>query len=204
MKAFLRCLMLIAAMCVGWVANAQSLETYTYSTGVDESMWITVTDSTNLLVSGKSIGFAFPFANSSFTQFSVNSDGNLRLGPTVTGTANYSTPFSASNSSINNPKINFLGCDGFYLDTIHYVFAQNTVDASNDSLLVVEFCLGTYTQNTRSQKFKWQVHMYPSGNIVVVFAPVAPNQAPATSNLPPLGLPVHGRAPTPIMRLLAL
>ena len=78
MKAFLRCLMLIAAMCVGWVANAQSLETYTYSTGVDESMWITVTDSTNLLVSGssgdskyssvQSIGFAFPFANSSFTQ----------------------------------------------------------------------------------------------------------------------------------------
>ena len=191
MKAFLRCLMLIAAMCVGWVANAQSLETYTYSTGVDESMWITVTDSTNLLVSGtadskyssvQSIGFAFPFANSSFTQFSVNSDGNLRLGPTVTGTANYLTPFSSANSSINNPKINFLGCDGYYLDTIHYVFAQNTVDASNDSLLVVEFCLGTYTSNTRSQKFKWQVHMYPNGNIVAVFAPVAPNQAPATSN----------------------
>ena len=132
MKAFLRCLMLIAAMCVGWVANAQSLETYTYSTGVDESMWITVTDSTNLLVSGtadskyssvQSIGFTFPFANSSFTQFSVNSDGNLRLGPTVTGTANYLTPFSSANSSINNPKINFLGCDGYYLDTIHYVFA---------------------------------------------------------------------------------
>ena len=183
--------MLIAAMCVGWVANAQSLETYTYSTGVDESMWITVTDSTNLLVSGtadskyssvQSIGFAFPFANSSFTQFSVNSDGNLRLGPTVTGTANYLTPFSAANSSINNPKINFLGCDGYYVDTLHYVYAQNTVDASNDSLLVVEFCLGTYTSSTRSQQFRWQVHMYPSGNIVVVFAPVAPNQAPATSN----------------------
>ena len=191
MKSILRCLALVAALCVGWVANAQSLETYTYSTGVDESMWITVTDSTNLLGTGnadarassvQSIGFAFPFANSSFTQFSVNSDGNLRLGPTVTGTANYSTPFSSANSSINNPKINFLGCDGYYLDTIHYVFAQNTVDASNDSLLVVEFCLGTFTSSTRSQKFKWQVHMYPSGNIVVVFAPVAPNQAPATSN----------------------
>lgn len=190
MKAFLRSLTLVAALCVGWAANAQSLADYTYATGVDATKWVTITDSTNLLGTGnadgrasslQNIGFTFPFGEDVYTQFSVNSDGNLRLGSTVTGTGAYSTPFN-TNANTNNPKINFLGCDGYFLDTIHYVYAENTVDANNDSILAVEFCLGTYTSATRSQKYKWQVHMYPSGKIEVVMASTAPNDAPATTN----------------------
>lgn len=190
MKAFLRSLTLVAALCVGWAANAQSLADYTYATGVDATKWVTITDSTNLLGTGnadgrasslQNIGFTFPFGEDVYTQFSVNSDGNLRLGSTVTGTGAYSTPFNTYANS-NNPKINFLGCDGYFLDTIHYVYAENTVDANNDSILAVEFCLGTYTSATRSQKYNWQVHMYPSGKIEVVMASTAPNNAPATTN----------------------
>ncbi len=190
MKAFLRSLTLVAALCVGWAANAQSLADYTYATGVDAAKWVTITDSTNLLGTGnadsrasslQNIGFTFPFGEDVYTQFSVNSDGNLRLGSTVTGTGAYSTPFN-TNANTNNPKINFLGCDGYFLDTIHYVYAENTVDANNDSILAVEFCLGTYTSATRSQKYKWQIHMYPSGKIEVIMASTAPNDAPATSN----------------------
>jgi hypothetical protein len=190
MKAFLRSLTLVAALCVGWAANAQSLADYTYATGVDATKWVTITDSTNLLGTGnadgrasslQNIGFTFPFGEDVYTQFSVNSDGNLRLGSTVTGTGAYSTPFNTYANS-NNPKINFLGCDGYFLDTIHYVYAENTVDANNDSILAVEFCLGTFTSSTRSQKYKWQIHMYPSGKIEVVMASTAPNNAPATTN----------------------
>ncbi len=190
MKAFLRSLTLVAALCVGWAANAQSLADYTYATGVDATKWVTIADSTNLLGTGnadgrasslQNIGFTFPFGEDVYTQFSVNSDGNLRLGSTVTGTGAYSTPFN-TNANSNNPKINFLGCDGYFLDTIHYVYAENTVDANNDSILAVEFCLGTYTSATRSQKYNWQVHMYPSGKIEVVMASTAPNDAPATTN----------------------
>ena len=190
MKAFLRSLTLVAALCVGWAANAQSLADYTYATGVDATKWVTIADSTNLLGTGnadgrasslQNIGFTFPFGEDVYTQFSVNSDGNLRLGSTVTGTGAYSTPFNTYANS-NNPKINFLGCDGYFLDTIHYVYAENTVDANNDSILAVEFCLGTYTSATRSQKYNWQVHMYPSGKIEVVMASTAPNNAPATTN----------------------
>ena len=190
MKAFLRSLTLVAALCVGWAANAQSLADYTYATGVDATKWVTITDSTNLLGTGnadgrasslQNIGFTFPFGEDVYTQFSVNSDGNLRLGSTVTGTGAYSTPFN-TNANSNNPKINFLGCDGYFLDTIHYVYAENTVDANNDSILAVEFCLGTYTSATRSQKYNWQVHMYPSGKIEVVMASTAPINAPATTN----------------------
>ena len=190
MKAFLRSLTLVAALCVGWAANAQSLADYTYATGVDATKWVTITDSTNLLGTGnadgrasslQNIGFTFPFGEDVYTQFSVNSDGNLRLGSTVTGTGAYSTPFNTYANS-NNPKINFLGCDGYFLDTIHYVYAENTVDANNDSILAVEFCLGTFTSATRSQKYNWQVHMYPSGKIEVIMASTAPNNAPATTN----------------------
>ena len=190
MKAFLRSLTLVAALCVGWAANAQSLADYTYATGVDATKWVTITDSTNLLGTGnadgrasslQNIGFTFPFGEDVYTQFSVNSDGNLRLGSTVTGTGAYSTPFNTY-ANTNNPKINFLGCDGYFLDTIHYVYAENTVDANNDSILAVEFCLGTYTSATRSQKYNWQIHMYPSGKIEVVMASTAPNNAPATTN----------------------
>lgn len=190
MKAFLRSLTLVAALCVGWAANAQSLADYTYATGVDATKWVTITDSTNLLGTGnadgrasslQNIGFIFPFGEDVYTQFSVNSDGNLRLGSTVTGTGAYSTPFN-TNANSNNPKINFLGCDGYFLDTIHYVYAENTVDANNDSILAVEFCLGTYTSATRSQKYNWQVHMYPSGKIEVIMASTAPIDAPATTN----------------------
>lgn len=161
-----------------------------YATGVDATKWVTITDSTNLLGTGnadgrasslQNIGFTFPFGEDVYTQFSVNSDGNLRLGSTVTGTSAYSTPFN-TNANSNNPKINFLGCDGYFLDTIHYVYAENTVDANNDSILAVEFCLGTFTSATRSQKYKWQIHMYPSGKIEVVMASTAPNNAPATTN----------------------
>ena len=191
MKAFLRCLALVAALCVGWALNAQSLGDYTFSTGVDATKWITVTDSTNLLGTGnvdgrassvQNIGFTFPFASDTYTQFSVNSDGNLRLGSTVTGTSSYTTPFSSSAANSNNPKINFLGCDGYFHDTIHYVFAENTVDANNDSLLVVEFSLGTYSSNTREQRYKWQIHLYPDGDIVAVFPATAPAQAPAVAH----------------------
>ena len=191
MKALLRCLALVAALCVGWATNAQTLGDYTFSTGVDATKWVTVTNTNNLLAGAsadgrasslQNIGFVFPYANMYYTQFSVNTDGNLRLGSAVTGTGSYSTPFSSSNSNINHPKINFLGCDGYLIDTIHYVYAENTVDASNNNMLVVEFCLGTYNTTTHYQRYKWQVHLYDNGDIEVVMAPTAPNQAPNVAN----------------------
>ena len=94
----------------------------------------------------------------------------------MTGTANYTTPFSSSNANINNPKINFFGCDGFCTND-HYVRYLHTVDANNDSVGVVEFCTGTYNSTTRSNLYRWQVQLYHNGNIVIVYGP-APNETP--------------------------
>ena len=170
-----------------WVAQAQSLGEYTFSTGIDTTRWINMESATQILTPSNSdglassvqnIGFSFPFGNNSYMQYSVNTDGNLRLGSTVTGTGNYSIPFSAANSNANNPKINFFGCDGYGVAGIHYVKALNTVDGNEDSLLVVEFCMGTNSSTTRNNLYKWQVHLYPNGNIEAVFG-LTPTAGPS-------------------------
>ena len=184
-KHLQRLLLIVTMMVVPWVTQAQTLGDYTYSTGVDTTKWIDMSSATQILTpsgndglasSLQNIGFTFPFGEDGYTQYSVNTDGNMRLGY-VTGTANYSTPFSSSNANINNPKINFFGCDGYGVSGSHYVKALNTVDANNDSMLVVEFCTGTYNSTTRNELYKWQVHLYPNGNIEVVYGP-APTAGP--------------------------
>jgi hypothetical protein len=174
MFKFLSKLLLAAALCVPWVTQSQELGDYTFSTGTDPTMWVDMSSATQILTptgndglasSVQSIGFPFQFGEDVFTQYSVNTDGNLRLGSTVTGTGSYSTPFSASNANTNSPKINAFGCDGYGVSGSHYVKAQNV----GDSMLVVEFCMGTYNTNSRDNLYKWQVQLHTNGNIAIVF-----------------------------------
>ena len=181
--------MLTVLTCLPWAVNAQSLGDYTFSTGTDASKWVTIT-STTQLISGTgdskasnllNIGFSFPFGDNVYTQYSVNTDGNLKLGSPVTTTYDYSTPFSSTTANANNPKINAFGCDGYRNNTTdHYVKSQLV----GDSLLVVEFCMGTYTNSTRSQKYKWQIHLFSNGNIEIVFPDESgiPATAPADAH----------------------
>ena len=196
MKTILRLLALVAALSVGWAVNAQSsLEDYVFSTGIDSTKWAYVpTNAQNLMdientqdsVSHDNrtsnlvgIGFTFPYGDSTYTTLAVNADGTLRLGNRA-GTLGYSIPFSSSNANINNPKINFFGCDGWCIfeDVTHYIRVVNVGYNQTQSKCVVEFCLGTYVNSTRNQQYKWQVHLYPSGTIEVVFPPSVPATAP--------------------------
>ena len=171
------------------VVQGQMLSDYTYSTGVDNGKWIPLPASAaQILSSGTgdygasaviSLGFVFPFGEEGYSQFSVNTDGNLKLGGTATGTNDYYHPFSGSYAPSNAPKINFFGCDG-YASTGHYVKYLYTADANNDSVGVVEFCLGTYNTTTRNELYRWQVHLYASGRIVVVYG-TAPTTGPDAS-----------------------
>ena len=188
-KRFQKLLLIMVTMFVPWIIQAQSLGDYTFSTGVDTTKWIDMSSATQILTPSNSdalassvqdIGFAFPFGDEDYTQYSVNTDGNLRLGSTVTGTSNCNTPFSSTYANINNPKINFFGCDGFGVADSHYVKAINTVDATGDSMLVVEFCMGTFNTTTRNNLYKWQVHLYPNGNIEIVYG-AYPATGPAVS-----------------------
>ena len=146
-KQLQKLLFLAAMLFVPWVTQAQTLEDYSFLTGVDTTKWIDMSSATQILTPANSdgmastvqnIGFSFPFRGNTYTQYSVNTDGNLRLGPTATSTSYYSSPFSSTNSNQNNPKINAFGCDGYGVSSTHYVKALDTVDAGNDTMLVVE------------------------------------------------------------------
>ena len=189
MKKQLSLLMLLAALMVPWATKAQNLADYTFSTGTDATLWVDMSSATQILTptgsdglasAVQTIGFTFPFGEETYTQYSVNTDGNMRLGPTATGTTNYTTPFSSANANVNNPKINAFGCDGYGASNTHYVKSL-LVD---DTMLVVEFCMGTYTNSTRNMLYKWQVQLHSNGNIAIVFpgASGIPATAPATAH----------------------
>ena len=168
---------------------AQDLDAYTFSTGTDATKWIPLTTTTSIIAPGavdgrastlQEIGFPFIFGEDSYTQFSVNTDGNLRLGPTVTGTTNYSTPFNATNANANNPKINFMGCDGYQTDSC-YVYKEIVGTAPN-RVLVVEFAMSTYNTTSRPSLLRWQVQLFEgSNNIQIVYASTTPPILPNVS-----------------------
>ncbi len=183
---------LLIVFCLFFSATAwgQTLVEYTFSTGTDASKWVDITTGATPLIAGsagdskasevKRIGFTFPFGEETYENFSVNTDGNLRLGNTVTSTSYYTTPFSSSYSNSNNPKINAFGCDGYSYTANHYVKSK-LVESTK---LVVEFCLGTYTSTTRSYEYKWQIHLYSTGVIEIVFPDSGgiPSTAPAVAH----------------------
>ena len=113
-------MMLLVALVVPWTSKAQDLVDYDFSTGTDASRWITLSNSAtsiwttyqdDVASSLYNIGFSFPFGMATYTQFSVNSNGNFRLGSTVIASSYYSTPFSSTNVTQNTPKIVGIGRD---------------------------------------------------------------------------------------------
>ncbi|MBQ1733058.1 MAG: hypothetical protein II037_12695, partial [Bacteroidales bacterium] len=120
-KIRLGILVLMAFVLSGATVLGQTLADYKFNTGTNADLWKTLSNPTTILStegdysvsSVQNLGFTFNFGAGGYTQFSVNADGNLKFGGTVTGTNNYTNPFSSSNASENSPKINFFGCDGY-------------------------------------------------------------------------------------------
>jgi len=161
----------------------QNLGEYAFSTGIDASKWYNLNSYTDISVSEgdhgvsslQNIGFTFTFGGTQYTQFSVNSDGNLRLGETVTGTGSYTSPFSSSNANNNNPKINGMGFDGYFVESINYVRKQVFGEAPN-RVLVVEFKESPCDQNYRYNTWNWQVQLSENGTIQIVYGDTAPSR----------------------------
>ena len=194
MRRGIQYLLLLAVLAVSGMLHAQSLADYEFTTGIDASKWVNMSSATVILSPSTSgsdalassspvaIGFSFPFASSNYTHYSVNTDGNLRLGNSVTATNLADIPFSTFNSDRNSPKINAFGCDGYAVYGSHYVKARTLSLNDGRTILVVEFCLGTYSIATRNCLYKWQIHLYSDGNIEIVFPSVPPSTPPAVNH----------------------
>lgn len=148
MKKHLHLLALLAAICLPWAMNAQAVSGCAYTTGVDTTKWITLSSSATEITaiydddapsSCINIGFNFYFGGNTYTQFSCNSNGRFRLGPTAV--SNYWTgPFTTlTDASYNDlPFVTAYGADNTLAGSGVYV-KYELVGTAPNRILVVEY-----------------------------------------------------------------
>ena len=169
-------------------AVGQGVTLYDYSTGVESSQWVDLGyGGTQLIGSGQddrassvtNIGFSFSFAGTSYSQFSVNSNGVLRFGSTVPGVQNHAATLSTAVSNFV-PLINGCGAD-IATGNNGYIKYQLTGTAPYRCLVVEYYMIRYFNgfQNTNSC-VKWQVQLFETTNeIQLVYGP-----STATTNVP--------------------
>ncbi|MBR1765869.1 MAG: fibronectin type III domain-containing protein, partial [Bacteroidales bacterium] len=137
-------LFLLAAMLLPLKMSAQLLySSYDFTTGVGAEKWITLSDSAQSVnISGDdaassllNIGFTFRLCGVDHTQWSINTNGRIRLGSTVI-TNDWNTPFASAHINKNLPLIAFHGSDQQFYNS-NYAKYQ-VVGDSGSRVLVVE------------------------------------------------------------------
>ncbi|MBQ9418708.1 MAG: hypothetical protein IJU19_09040, partial [Bacteroidales bacterium] len=159
-----------------------STSSYKFTTGIDASKWIATTSNKSLtrtndnngdcVVSGlKTMTFSFPFGGSTYTQFSFNEDGQIRLGSDeVVGNTCINEPLSGSGANSNNPKVVGCGMDGQMKDN-----GSNTYGAwanYSDTVTVVQYrmCPIYYIASDPGVVYlPYQVQLYKSGRILIAY-----------------------------------
>ena len=189
MSKFTKRLLLLAMMLVPMLAMSQVMVSqYAMESGTDATKWVTLPESgtIDLITNGGNtttsdlvnIGFDFMFGGVSYSQFSVNADGNLKFGTPATDASGYSIPFGSNNVAANTPKINGFGCNGSMGGGGYAKYA--VIGEAPNRKLVVEFNVAEYSfWSSASADIKWQVQLLEGSNeIMLVYAPEAPEEAP--------------------------
>ena len=142
-------LLILTMLVVPWAMQAQEVQYYRMDTGSDTSMWITLSSSAThvLAVEGEddetsgliNIGFTFSFGGSSYTQFSCNSNGRLRLG-SVPCSNHWLLPFTELTDPMYNdlPFITAFGMDNTLEGSGSHV-KYELVGTAPNRILVIEY-----------------------------------------------------------------
>ena len=180
-KHLQRMLLLIAMLFAVGAANAQTqtlADNYSFVTGVDTARWLALSSPTNLMSgyhdddasSVVNFGFDFTFCGVSYHQFSVNSNGNFRLGGTATSSSTQSGMFNSSNYTSNLPKIGGVVRD-MGTGSGGGVFWEVQGTAPN-RVLVCEFRLGYTYGSSYTPDVKWQIQLEETTNkVTIVYGP---------------------------------
>ncbi|MCR4829773.1 MAG: fibronectin type III domain-containing protein [Bacteroidales bacterium] len=150
MLKHLQKLLLIGAMlCVPWVTQAQSISDYTFSTGTDNTAWVTLSSSATEVTTiydddegsaVMNIGFTFQFCGINYTQWSCNSNGRVCLGSTAVD-GWWVNPFIATNlANTRNvfPLISAFGMDNTMEGTGVWC-KYEVVGTAPNRMLVIEY-----------------------------------------------------------------
>ncbi|MBQ9418049.1 MAG: fibronectin type III domain-containing protein, partial [Bacteroidales bacterium] len=162
--------------------NTWSTAGYKFTTGIDASKWNDCTSNKSLtyssdnngdgIVSGlKTIPFAFPLGGNTYTQFSFNEDGQIRLGGTeVVANSYYGNPLSSGGANYNNPKVVGAGCDG--QKTSSGTATYGAWKGVGDTCLIVQYKMCPYGYTTSDPGIvymPYQVQLYKSGRILMTY-----------------------------------
>ena len=166
-------------------AQVSSIQEYSFSTGVDPTAWLTLSAPqiiTNTHVDDNAygpfnIGFPFSFCGTEYSQFSVSSNGCLKLGSTLCSASPYSTPFSSSNVNSNNPKIIGIGRD-LSIGSGGYIRYQ-TLGTAPNRIFVCEYKL-SHTSSSYTASVMWQVQLYESNGKVRIVYNSSPSSIPSS------------------------
>ena len=156
-----------------------AITAYTFSTGVGTaSDWLTPTNTYASMVTGDdqassvySLGFTFTFEGTAYTQFSVNTNGQLRLGSTQISGSYYSTPFSTTNVAYNYPKIIGIGAD-LSGTTLSYGISGTAPNR------IGVFTYYGYRLGYSSYPFYFKVYLYEATGEIKMIYSTAPGTAP--------------------------
>ena len=178
-KGFL--LMIVFALFANMSVQGQSTANYAFSTLQNQSL-VDMSSGTTQLISGSSddvassivnIGFPFHFMGTGYSQFSVNSNGQMRLGSTaVSGTS--------QSVAANVPLIVPMSGDNYTLSTgkVHY----KIIGTSPNQVLVVEWLDLRIPYSTSGTGSVCQALIYQTtGVIEFIYGSVSNNTSTTTS-----------------------
>ncbi|MBQ9638318.1 MAG: fibronectin type III domain-containing protein [Bacteroidales bacterium] len=199
-------LLLMALLVVPRMAQAQSLRDYSFATGIDATKWInlpstassfsfTSNDDGQQSVDPVSIGFTFMLGSDSYTHFSVNTNGRMKLSnaggakvSTLYTTHFTSTGVEASSTPAQLPLLGAWWSDAeINASRGHYVKYALTGTAPN-RVLVVETASSLNRTNATGIR-KYQIQLHENGNkVVYTYAALEGSTATTTSNAAQIGI----------------
>ncbi|SEJ38963.1 hypothetical protein SAMN05660918_0200, partial [Flavobacterium terrigena] len=176
-----KCMALIMFMMLttGQLSWAQSTANYAFTTNATSSLALDASGNAVDMSSGTTqlvgpgldaaasavtnIGFNFVFMGSNFTQYSVNEDGQLKLGSIVVGTNSY----GLTGGTATAPLLSASNADfrtGTTTGKIHY----KLVGTAPNRTLVVEFknIQVFYTSPAAAGNSTWQIRLYETSGII--------------------------------------
>ena len=176
--------MLLTVMLVPWAMQAQDLMDYTFRTGVDTSKWIPLTASATQIFGATTddvassvydMGFNFSFGEDTYSEFSVNSNGSMRLGSTAMGN---SSSYGQFGNTGYMPKISGCAkdigtCTGGYIK-------YEVIGTAPARILVVEYKMGNTWSSSTIADVMWQVQLHEDSNkVVLVYGSNTPGTTPS-------------------------
>ena len=150
------------------------IDTWSMTTGVDTTLWYDIDGvDTVIIASGfnmsacsgvRDIGFDFTLGVATYSQFSTNINGTVRLGSTpVPSSGGYSNALNQS----NGPKIEPFGWRGYFDDNCYTRMAL--LGTAGHRVRVVETRMKDYNSGGDSLYVCFQVQLFETGGFRVVY-----------------------------------